>query len=99
MLPLMIRVCRFLSGLELLILILVLLPSSSAFAQSANVPINHIIVIYLENHSFDNLYGNFPDANGLDQPGAQVPQVDKSGALYQTLPQPPLDSSKDPPSP
>ena len=95
----MIRICRLLAGFGVMILTLVLVPSSTALAQSANIPINHIIVIYLENHSFDNLYGKFPGANGLDQPNAQVPQVGKSGTLYQTLPQPPLDSSKDPPSP
>src|SRR5207245_2421682 len=27
--------------------------------------INHLIVIYQENWSFDGLYGNFPGANGL----------------------------------
>jgi len=32
--------------------------------------INHVVVIYLENHSFDNLYGEFPGANGLGSPGA-----------------------------
>ena len=95
----MVRLCRFLVGVEVLILTLLLLPSSTtALAQPANVPINHIIVIYLENHSFDNLYGEFPGANGLEQPGAQLPQVDKSGMLYHSLPQP-LDSSKEPPSP
>jgi phospholipase C len=27
--------------------------------------IKHVVVIYLENHSFDNLYGQFAGANGL----------------------------------
>lgn len=27
--------------------------------------IDHIIVIYLENHSFDNLYGTFPEQKDL----------------------------------
>ena len=27
--------------------------------------IKHVVVIYLENHSFDNLYGEFAGANGL----------------------------------
>ena len=27
--------------------------------------INHIVVIYQENHSFDNLYGSWPGVNGL----------------------------------
>jgi phospholipase C len=58
-----------------------------AQAATAN-PINHIFVIYLENHSFDNLYGLFPGANGIAKAGAKATQVDKSGATYATLPQP-----------
>ena len=27
--------------------------------------IKHVVVIYLENHSFDNLYGEFAGANGF----------------------------------
>jgi len=61
-------------------------------------PIDHIVVIYLENHTFDNLYGKFPGANGFDQPGAQVQQVDKTGVIYQTLPQP-FDGPKELPGP
>ena len=83
-------------------LTLLLSPSSAvsgtAVEQSTNAPIDHTIVIFLENHTFDNLYGRFPDANGLDQPGAQVPQVDKDGVIYQSLPQP-IDASKKPPEP
>ena len=32
--------------------------------------INHVIVIYQENWSFDGLYGSFPGANGLANAGA-----------------------------
>lgn len=47
----------------------------------------HIVVIYAENRSFDNLYGNFPGANGLstlmDSTGAVtrawIPQKDRDG--------------------
>jgi phospholipase C len=66
-----------------------------AQAQTAN-PLNHIVVIYLENHSFDNLYGMFPGANGIA--GAAATQVDKSGAAYATLPQP-IDSNLKPAGP
>jgi LPXTG-motif cell wall-anchored protein len=58
-----------------------------AHAQSPN-PINHIVVIYLENHSFDNLYGSFPGANGLANAGSTATQIDKNGTVYATLPQP-----------
>ena len=35
-----------------------------AHAQATN-PINHIIVVYMENWSFNALYGMFPGAKGL----------------------------------
>ncbi|MDE3174713.1 MAG: acid phosphatase [Pseudomonadota bacterium] len=46
--------------------------------------INHIVVIYLENRSFDNLYGLFPGAEGV--PADVPPQLDKDGKPYDTLP-------------
>jgi phospholipase C len=51
--------------------------------------LQHIVVIYLENHSFDNLYGEFPGANGLANAGARATQVDLAGIPYATLPTPP----------
>ncbi|HEV3231254.1 MAG TPA: alkaline phosphatase family protein [Candidatus Dormibacteraeota bacterium] len=47
--------------------------------------INHLVVIYQENWSFDSLYGLFPGANGIA--GATVSQVDKTGAPITTQPQ------------
>lgn len=42
--------------------------------------ITNVIVIYAENHSFDNLYGTFPGANGLKTAQAQaIKQVDRDG--------------------
>ena len=51
--------------------------------------INHVVVIYLENHSFDNLYGEFPGAEGLSSPAARSApkQVDATGTPYATLPE------------
>lgn len=49
--------------------------------------LQHVVVIYLENHSFDNLYGSFPGANGLANAGARATQVDGSGNPFPTLPQ------------
>ena len=41
--------------------------------------INHIVVIYQENWSFDALYGNFPGANGIaNAPPASTTQVDRT---------------------
>ncbi|MFI5200814.1 MAG: alkaline phosphatase family protein [Candidatus Kapaibacterium sp.] len=50
--------------------------------------IGHIIVLYLENHSFDNLYGEFPGADGLSNAKPQnYTQIDTAtGRPYATLP-------------
>jgi len=49
--------------------------------------VNHVVVIYLENHSFDNLYGQFDGANGLQNATpANTTQVDASGTAYTSLP-------------
>ncbi len=60
--------------------------------------VNHIVVIYQENWSFDGLYGKFPGANGIANAGAAVRQVDKTGRPYATLPQP-VDTTKKPAAP
>jgi phospholipase C len=77
--------------------------AQTAAAQGAAAPqglerIQHIIVVYLENHSFDNLFGTFPGANGLARAGAAARQVDRAGAPYVTLP-PPTDTHRKPPGP
>src|SRR5262245_58511157 len=68
--------------------------ASAAPALSASLnDVNHIIVIYMENRSFDNLYGSFPGAEGLADAGATATQVDKDGKPYATLP-PVIDTSQ-----
>jgi len=60
--------------------------------------INHIVVIYLENRSFDNMFGLFPGADGLEA-GRQAPvQVDRDGKPYAVLP-PILDETTKQPDP
>jgi acid phosphatase len=58
--------------------------------------VKNIVVIYAENRSFDNLYGNFPGANGLSTvvnadgstTAAYIPQKDRDGStVLATLPQ------------
>ncbi|HSK86591.1 MAG TPA: alkaline phosphatase family protein [Rubrobacter sp.] len=78
----------WLATISLLGIVAVMVPSSASVAQQNDVPIDHVIVIFMENHSFDNLYGHFPGANGLDSPGARVTQVNKKGEPYKTLSQP-----------
>jgi phospholipase C len=49
--------------------------------------IGHIVVIYMENHSFDSLYGSFPGVEGLSSPAAAINQIDDATGLpYLTLP-------------
>jgi phospholipase C len=50
--------------------------------------IEHIIVLFMENRSFDNIFGLFPTANGILAAGQIAPQVDKDGKPYETLPRP-----------
>jgi phospholipase C len=54
--------------------------------------IEHLIVIYKENHSFDNYLGTFPGADGLANAGPAAVQVDKRGRPYPTLPPPLADA-------
>lgn len=56
-------------------------------SSSAINKVKHVVVIYLENHSFDNLYGQFHGANGLsDATAANTTQVDATGTPYTYLP-------------
>ena len=48
--------------------------------------LDHIIVIYLENRSFDNVYGEFAAANGLAAATGAPLQVDATGTPFTTLP-------------
>jgi phospholipase C len=51
--------------------------------------LNHVVVIYLENWSFDSLYGEFDGAEGLSSAAAMAApkQIDVNGTAYTTLPQ------------
>lgn len=86
---------------SLVTILLVLCPFSASWGSDGRNPmekIEHLIVIYQENWSFDGLFGKFPGANGLAQAGAAVRQVDKAGKPLDKLPQP-LDNSKKPAQP
>lgn len=104
---------RALYRLVLLIVSFCLIPAH-AFGQVKPDPelqgINHIVVIYQENWSFDSLYGLFPGANGLAQASlASLNQTDKSDqplssqigqpfnvvtGIVLTTPPPPLNNGK-----
>jgi phospholipase C len=63
--------------------------------DGARAPIDHIIVLFLENRSFDHLFGTYPGADGLANYHGR--QADRDGTPYATLP-PPLgrDGKPDP---
>ena len=58
-------------------------------------PIDHVVVLFLENRSFDHLFGTYPGADGLANYTGK--QADARGVTYATLP-PPLgrDGKPDP---
>ncbi len=62
--------------------------SSNSSGTSGINKVGKIVVIYMENHSFDNLYGSFSGANGLSNAAAAntITQVDSSGKAYTVLP-------------
>src|SRR3954453_23377245 len=71
----------------------VLVTAPAAHAKQGLRGIDHIVVIYEENHSFDNLYGGWEKVDGLKP----VAQINQAGASYKslrktdaTLPPPPL---------
>ncbi len=82
--------------------LLVVSLSAPVLGQEAPKPvpgldrINHIITIYLENRSFDQLYGLYPGAAGIADAGAAATQVDRDGKPYDRLP-PVLNTNFKPP--
>jgi len=59
----------------------------SAKKTSGINQIEIVVVIYAENRSFDNLYGFFPGANGLQHlTGKIAPQLDRDGSVLKELP-------------
>jgi acid phosphatase len=58
----------------------------TAQAQGINA-IETVVVIYAENRSFDNLYGSFPGANGLQNVTPEsFTQIDRDGSEFKELP-------------
>src|SRR6476660_4899902 len=74
----------------------VLLAGAAVFAAAARPSakttpldkVDHIVVIYEENHSFDNLYGGWEGVNGrANATAAETTQVDQQGVPYACLKQ------------
>ena len=56
--------------------------------------INHLVVVYMENHSFDNLCGEFKGVNGIKNARkGNFVQVDEDGKRYQYLPEIPRNNA------
>jgi phospholipase C len=67
-------------------------------ATAAQSPISRIIIAIMQNHSFDNLFGTYAGANGLDPRAASYSQIDANGVavsptLRTTLTTPDLNHS------
>jgi phospholipase C len=53
---------------------------------ATNSPITHLIIVMMQNHSLDNLFGTYPGANGLNASLPSYSQVDAKGnAISPTL--------------
>ena len=61
--------------------------SSTSANPAALKAIDHVVVIYEENHSFDNLYGGWEGVNGLSQAAGHTTQVNQAGNAYTCLKQ------------
>ncbi len=94
---------RLLTGM-LLLAIVTSVPASAATAAESEPlqQVQHIVVIYQENHSFDNLYGGWEGVDGLRAAdAAHTDQVGQAGAPYTCLlqndaeprPSPPLTAN------
>ncbi len=90
------------AGLAFAALTAGLAPTGAPAQQRPLDRISHIFVLYMENRSFDNIFGEFPGADGVANAIARerVLQRDASGAPYRTLPPPqgggPFDVSDNP---
>jgi acid phosphatase len=81
---------RVLVLLLLMLLALAVVPVGGSAAYGGDADqlsrINHIVVIYQENHSFDNLYGGWEGVNGLrSAPRSRTVQVSQAGTPYTCL--------------
>ena len=70
-----------------LVLIAATVASRAQNAPSGLAKIETVVVIYAENRSFDNLYGHFPGANGLQNVTPEMAlQRDRDGSALPHLP-------------
>ncbi len=78
---------RFFRALALIAFLAGCTTQAAAPDRESLAKVEYIVVIYAENHSFDNLYGLFPGANGVAQATAeQKLQLDHDGKPLPHLP-------------
>lgn len=86
-----------LAGLALLAALPVNAQTNAAKVQAFRSHIDHIVVIYQENWSFDSLYGHFPGADGIENASqASLTQRAKDGAVLTQAPEPLINGKPDP---
>jgi phospholipase C len=75
-------------SIALLALLAAGLPAAAVAAQTQGInAIETVVVIYAENRSFDNLYGSFLGANGLQNVTPEsFTQIDRDGSEFKELP-------------
>jgi phospholipase C len=77
------RACAAWAGVGALAVLLAACATPPTGEVAANAPlqkIKNVVVIYAENHSFDNMYGMFPGANGVSRATPeQYTQLDHDG--------------------
>ncbi|TLY17620.1 MAG: hypothetical protein E6K86_01330 [Thaumarchaeota archaeon] len=56
--------------LSIVLLGLLLVPVPTSTAKDSQGPIEHLVIIVRENHSFDNYFGSFSGANSLRKAAA-----------------------------
>jgi acid phosphatase len=61
-------------------------PTAVEPPPAGQAPFDHVIVLFLENRSFDHLFGTYPGADGIA--AYRGKQADKDGAPYTVLPAP-----------
>jgi acid phosphatase len=70
------------------LLALMAVPAAGSDSDRGGSPlskINHIVVVYEENHSFDNLYGGWEGVNGRTAGALGSTQVNQAGNAYNCL--------------
>lgn len=87
----------FLRIAQLFAVLSALLPVVARCESAGFDRLQHIVVIYLENRSFDSLFGLFPGAHGIEDAANAPLQVDEYGRPYAELP-PVIDDHLKPPS-